>query len=165
MSKLIDLSGQRFGRLTVIERKGTQCGHPTWRCLCDCGEETIVASNHLRSGAVTSCGCFRQESITRKNTMHNGTKTRLFRIWKGVLQRCFNKNNPAYMNYGGRGITTCQEWQHSFECFRDWALSNGYTDNLTIDRVNNDGNYCPENCRWATRAEQNRNKRNGKRSR
>jgi len=141
-----DLTGQRFGMLTVIERiPGLQEGKVLWRCLCDCGQETRSASSNLRRGASTSCGCVR--------TKHLGKGTRLYRIWTGMKDRCLNPKSKYRGRYGGRGIMLCPRWVQDFSAFRDWALRSGYQEHLTIDRVENDQGYCAFNCQWLTRGE------------
>lgn len=160
MGKLIDLTGQRFGRLVVIERAGTDGSYPTWLCKCDCGNSIITRGCHLRRGDTQSCGCIHTETFTHKK--HGEKRSRLYSIWRGMKTRCYNKNFESYRHYGGRGITICKEWLHSFEAFRDWALAHGYRDDLTIDRIDNDKGYCPDNCRWATMKEQQNNRSNNK---
>lgn len=155
MPRFIDLTGKRFGRLTVIERAETKGGKTRWKSQCDCGKITYTISHRLLSGQTQSCGCMRDLGIK-----HGMTNTRLFKIWEGMKSRCLNPNKKCYDRYGGRGISVCQEWQKSFESFRDWSLENGYTEGLTIDRIDVNGDYCPENCKWSTPCEQALNKRN-----
>ena len=161
-----DLTGKEFGRLKVIEfaevRSYTKNTHATvvmWRCKCQCGNETIVAANNLRNGTTRSCGCMQKELAKQRFTTHNMTNTRLYRIWHGMVQRCNNPNNKKYRYYGGRGVQVCDEWQE-FEPFHQWAISHGYDDSLSIDRIDYTGNYCPENCRWIDMLEQKSNTRN-----
>jgi hypothetical protein len=156
MTALIDITGQTFGRLTAIERAGSRGNHALWRCRCSCGQEAIVIGKLLRIGHTKSCGCWRSDNWFIQKQTHGDSRTRLYRIWSGMRNRCANPNNQAFDHYGGRGIRVCAEWQQ-FEPFRDWALANGYTDDLTIDRIENDGHYEPNNCRWATYAQQGRN--------
>lgn len=159
--KLVDLTGQRFGRLTVIRRCGTAENlKPTWLCQCDCGNKKIVRGSDLKSGKQISCGCRRKEGT---HLIHGKTNERIHRIWANMKTRCTNANIKAYKDYGGRGITVCDEWLNSFESFYKWSIENGYSDNLTLDRIDADGNYCPENCRWATMKEQQRNRTNNRR--
>lgn len=159
MSQVNNLVGQRFGRLLVAERAGSCKGRACWRCLCDCGNEKEVRCDDLHSGKVKSCGCLRKEYAARNaknNVKHGMTGTRLWIIWSGMKHRCkFDKN------YHGRGITVCDEWQ-DFINFYNWAMFNGYSDSLTIDRINPYGNYEPSNCRWATYKEQENNRTNNR---
>lgn len=155
MGSLIDLTGNRYGRLVVVGRseskkRANNRTRTMWRCVCDCGNYIIVESSHLKSGHSKSCGC-----ITKKHGMFG---TRIYKIWSGMKDRCFNKNNDAYKNYGGRGITVCHEWLE-FIPFYEWAMNNGYRDDLTLDRENVNGNYCPENCRWVNDIVQHNNTR------
>lgn len=159
MSKLIDLTGKRFGRLLVVSRSENKSGTVAWKCKCDCGNETVVRSDCLRIGKIQSCGCLRNELVGDRGRTHGMTETRLYRTWCGMKNRCYNPNYKGYKNYGGRGITICSEWLCDFQAFYDWAMANGYAENLQIDRINVDGNYEPSNCRWVTTEEQSNNKR------
>ena len=142
-------------------RKDPKKNHVMWLCRCECGNEREITSSQLLCGKSTSCGCKRIESLKEKYTTHGKSKTRLYKIYCGIIKRCFNKNYPAYLRYGGKGITVCNEWlgENGFENFYSWAKNNGYSDDLTLDRYpNREGNYEPSNCRWATIKQQNNNR-------
>jgi hypothetical protein len=157
MSRMIDLTGQRYGRLVVRERVQQHMkGQARWLCLCDCGNTTVVQSYDLRSGNTQSCGC--QRRVNFKHKIHGHSQKRIYAIWKGMKSRCSNPNRKCYSDYGGKGIKVCSEWEEDFQAFYNWAIENGYNDELTIDRIDPDGNYEPSNCRWADNLMQGNNK-------
>ena len=168
---LEDLTGKRFGRLTAISRYGfDDYGRRLWTCECDCGNTIVTHAYLLKQGHTQSCGCLKREKAidnlpnALKGEMcpsykHGGEGTRLYRIWKGMKQRCYNNKTYNYQNYGGRGIEICDGWKDDFSAFRDWSLANGYADDLSIDRIDNDKGYSPDNCRWADRITQRANQR------
>ncbi len=159
MSSRIDISGKSFGRWTVLQFDCSKRGEAYWICECNCGTVRSVNGYHLRSGRSTSCGCYSAElkSKNPRGIKHGLKKSnpRLYRIWQCMLNRCRRKNGTDYKVYGGRGISVCEEW-HEFPAFYEWARANGYSDDLTIDRINVDGNYEPSNCQWLTNAENSR---------
>lgn len=157
---LIDMSGMKINMLTVLYRAESIRGRTMWHCKCDCGKDLDVWAQHLRKGQY-SCGCETSKIISQKNTKHGGAYTKLFGVWKLMKERCVNPNNKSYKNYGGRGISVCPEWQ-DFSVFRDWAMENGYEDGLSIDRIDVNGNYCPENCRWVSMKVQCNNRRSNR---
>lgn len=160
----INIAGKRFGRLVVEKKAFVRRGDSYWDCVCDCGKTKTIKMQHLVSGSTKSCGCYQKERVHEAILKHGESKTRLYKVWAAVKQRCENPNYNGYKNYGGRGIFLCKEWQN-YETFRTWALEHGYVEQqgksrLTIDRIDPNGNYEPNNCRIATYIVQARNKRN-----
>lgn len=152
--------GRRYGRLVVLSPQGKDSHNNTmWLCRCDCGKEKVIKRYQLTKGATKSCGCLRNEIRVQTHTKHNLSSHRLYHIWFAMKQRCNDENSRSFSSYGGRGISVCEEWL-DFINFYEWALPNGYSENLTIERLDNNKGYCPSNCVWATKKQQARNKRN-----
>lgn len=165
---LTDYRGKRFGLLTAIEIVGRANKRAVWRCVCDCGNEKDVRSDHLKDGRIQSCGCLLNKRRSEAHTKHGKTKTRLYGVWLNMKNRCYNKNVRSYKNYGAQGVEVCNEWLNDFSAFSEWAYTSGYDPNApygkcTLERVNVYGNYCPENCTWVDAKAQanNRRKRSG----
>ena len=164
MRKAINEEGKRYGKLTVIKRNGSsKDGKAMWLCKCDCGGYVTTIGKSLRNGDCTSCGCHRKEVLKRggkANLKHGETNNRLYNIWRGIKKRCRLKTNHGYKWYGAKGIDVCDDWYDSYEKFRDWSLKNGYKEGLTIDRIDVDGDYEPNNCRWVAWITQENNRSN-----
>lgn len=162
MKNTENLINQKFGKLTVLERaQNDKYNHSQWICKCSCGQIVVVRGTRLKSGITKSCGCLKIEKHPT-NIKHNKYKTRLYRIWGSMKQRCYNPNFKKRKSYLDKGITICEEWKNDFMTFYNWAIKNGYENNLSIDRIDNSKGYYPENCRWATITQQNNNRTNSK---
>ena len=159
MDNKFNLKGKSFGRLTIIENDRMDKGVRWARCLCECGKETYVRVSDLRSGNTRSCGCLYKDTRKTSHFSHGMRHTRLYSIWTNMKTRCYNPKVSGFENYGGRGIAICNDWKDDFVNFYDWAMATGYNDNLTIERVDVNGNYEPKNCMWIEACEQSKNRR------
>lgn len=172
MGTLVNLTGKKFGRLVVLKRAGsTAKKKATWFCRCDCGNEIIAIGSNLSSGNTTSCGCFDREINSIVHSTHGGNRPgkreRLYSVWLNMKARCTIPARADYKHYGGRGISVCEEWAHDYARFREWAFANGYDPEAppyvcTIDRIDVNGNYCPDNCRWVDMETQRHNRRDSR---
>ena len=162
MGKFRDLTGMKFGKLTVVSREKNVKRCVMWKCLCECGNVVTVRADSLSGGNTKSCGCLKSKvykATDHSHFKHKGTGTRLYRIWRSMKCRCYLPSHKYYDIYGGRGITICEEWKNDYATFRNWAEKNGYAEDMSIDRIDNDKGYCPENCRFIYYKDQPKNRR------
>lgn len=164
MSKAIDLTGKRFGRLMVIKRVGTRHRECLWECKCDCGKSIDTISSNLRTGHTKSCGCLVMERTKETNTKHGLYGTRIHGIYTNMKTRCYNPKYYLFHRYGGRGISVCDEWlgENGLKNFYNWSMNNGYSEHMSIDRIDNDKGYRPDNCRWVSMKQQQNNRTNNR---
>lgn len=162
MPKALDLKGQKFHRLTVLNKKGLSSNNKIqWECRCDCGKVLIVIGSNLKLGKIKSCGCLKNQMIKERSFIHGKSRTRIHNIWWSVIQRCTDKNSHAYNRYGGAGILLHEKWL-DFKSFYEWSINHGYQEDLTLDRIDNKKGYNPENCRWISMKDQQRNRTNNR---
>lgn len=151
--------GLKIGRLSVVSLHAVINKNSHYKCECECGNTTIVSRPNLRNNHTMSCGCLNKEMLSVRSTTHGKSRSNIYKVWNGMLQRCSNTSNMSFKYYGGRGISVCADWAVSFESFYNWAVQNGFKKGLSIDRINNNGNYEPSNCRWVELSVQSKNRR------
>jgi hypothetical protein len=163
MGHFIDLTGMKFGRWQVIKTvlsTNKRDNHVKWQCICDCGTKRIVYGHALRGGWSQSCGCLQKEQLSKRSLTHGLASHPLYDVWSNMVRRCHNEEHPFYKNYGNRGISVCKEWRNTPKHFVEWAMHNGWCADLEIDRINNNGDYKPSNCRFVTIRQNASNRRN-----